>query len=175
MSGPPEARVIDSDGILALASAVHMYIKLHLSPQQRNPRSLSELLAACAALPVSRHPDDVAVLHNAYTIQQVVQTEFRKLQQLGYELATLTCQGSQIHQHARLGLPQWCDQQFKKPLSILFFRGPPYISLRRWASKCISGFLSVGVQRVLRTPQLHGRVTQKSKCRFFDRHGTPDA
>ena len=52
------------------------------------------------------------------------------------------CGDPQIHQTARLGLPQWCDQQSRKPRSILFSRGPPYISLQRLESKCISGFLS---------------------------------
>ena len=44
------------------------------------------------------------------------------------------------------------------------FLGPRCISLRRLASKYISGFLLVGVQRVFRTPQLHGRVTLVDMC-----------
>ena len=31
------------------------------------------------------------------------------------------CRDPQIHQTARLGLPQWCGQQSRKPRSILFF------------------------------------------------------
>ena len=31
------------------------------------------------------------------------------------------CSRSLIHHTARFGLPRWCDQPFKKPLSILFF------------------------------------------------------
>ena len=85
-----DSGTIDSDDLLALAAAVYMYIKLHLSPQTGYPCSLSELLAAFAALLVRLQTDDVPVLHNAYTIQQVVHTEFRMLQQLGCALATLT-------------------------------------------------------------------------------------
>ena len=58
------------------------------------------------------------------------------------------------------------------------FRGPPYISLQRLPSNCISGFLLVGVQRVLRTTQLHGRVTHVAsvmQCKLTPRHSTPDA
>ena len=61
-----------------------------------------------------------------------------------------------MHQTARLELPQWCDQQLKKHGQLCFFRGPPHISLQRLASTCILGFLLVGVQLVLRTPQPHG-------------------
>ena len=69
------------------------------------------------------------------------------------------CRDFQTHQTAPLGLPQWCDQQFKKPRSILFF-GALHTSLcNAWQAKCISGFLLVGVQRVLRAMQLHGKVT----------------
>ena len=56
---------VGSDDLLALAAAVHMYIKLHLSPQQRYPQSLSEQLTAFTELLVWRQPDDVPVLNNA--------------------------------------------------------------------------------------------------------------
>ena len=69
-----DSGIVDSDDLLALAAAFYMYMKLHLSPQQRYPRSLPEVLAAFAALPIRRHPDDVPELHNAFTIQQVVHT-----------------------------------------------------------------------------------------------------
>ena len=36
--------VIESEDIFALAAAVYMFIKLHLSPQQRYQRTLPELL-----------------------------------------------------------------------------------------------------------------------------------
>ena len=39
--------IIDSDDLLALAAAFYMHIQVHLSPQQRYPRSLPELLTAC--------------------------------------------------------------------------------------------------------------------------------
>ena len=74
-----------SDDLLALAAAVCMYIKLHFSPQQRYPRRFAKVLTAFAALLVRRQPEDVPELHNAYTIYQVVHTELRMLQQLGYE------------------------------------------------------------------------------------------
>ena len=85
-----DSDVIESDDILALAAAVYMFIKLHLSPQHRYPRSLPELLTAFAALPTSQQPGDVPVLHNAFTIQRVAHIGFRMVQQLGCELATLT-------------------------------------------------------------------------------------
>ena len=66
-----------------------MNIKLHLSPQQKYPRSLPELLTAFAALHVRRQRDDVPVLRSASTVQRVVHAEFRMLQQVGYELATI--------------------------------------------------------------------------------------
>ena len=85
-----ESDLVDSDDLLALAAAVYMYIKLHLSPKQRYPRCLPELLTAFAALLVRRQPDDVPVLQSASTVQRVVHAEFRMLQQLGCELTTLT-------------------------------------------------------------------------------------
>ena len=56
-------------------------------------RAILPHASACAAPLAGGQPDDVPVLHNAYTIQQVVHTEFRMLQQLSYELATLTPHG----------------------------------------------------------------------------------
>ena len=58
-----------SDDILALAAAVYLFIKLHLSPQQRYPRTLPELLTAVAALLTRQQPDDAPVRHNACTIR----------------------------------------------------------------------------------------------------------
>ena len=52
----------------ALATAVYMFMKLHLSPQQRYPRMLPELLTAVAAPLTRQQPGDVPVLHIAYTI-----------------------------------------------------------------------------------------------------------
>ena len=66
-----------------------MFIKLHLSLQQRYPRTLPELLTAVAAPLTRQQPDDAPVLHNACAIQQVTHVEFRMLEQLGCELATL--------------------------------------------------------------------------------------
>ena len=40
-----------------------------------------------------------------------------------------------IHQTSRLGLPQCCDQKFKKATVNFLFRDPQYISLPRLASK----------------------------------------
>ena len=54
--------LIDSDDLLAQAAAVYMYVKLHVSPQQRNPCSLPGPLAAFAALLLHRQPDDVTEL-----------------------------------------------------------------------------------------------------------------
>ena len=82
-----DSGIVDSDDLLALDAAVYMYIKLHLSPQQRHPHSLPELLAAFAALFVRRQPDAVPGLHSASAVQRVVHAEFRMLQQLGYELS----------------------------------------------------------------------------------------
>ena len=56
----------------------------------RSKGSLPELLTAFAAPLVRRQPDDGPVRHNAFSSQQVVHTEFRMLQQLDCELATLT-------------------------------------------------------------------------------------
>ena len=44
------AGIIDFDDLLALAAADYMYIHLHLSPRQRYPRSLPELLTTFEAL-----------------------------------------------------------------------------------------------------------------------------
>ena len=65
-----DSGIIDSDDLLALAAAVHMYIKLRVSPQQRYPHRLPELLTAFTALLVRRQPDDVPVLHNASAMQR---------------------------------------------------------------------------------------------------------
>ena len=67
--------MIDSDDLLALAAAVHVHIKLHSSPQQRYPRSLTEITTTFAALLVRRQPDDVPELHNVYTIQRIQDVE----------------------------------------------------------------------------------------------------
>ena len=73
--------VIELDDILALA-AVNMFIKLHLSPQQRYARALPELLRSFS-VQLTRQP-------HAYTIQRVAHIQFRMLEQLGYDLGTLT-------------------------------------------------------------------------------------
>ena len=65
------SNVIEPGDVLAVAAAVFMFIKLHLSPQQRYPRTLPELLTAVAALLTRRQPNDAAVLHNAHTIAHV--------------------------------------------------------------------------------------------------------
>ena len=71
-----DSDVIEHDDILALAAAVYMIIKLHLSPQQRYPRTLPELLTAVAELLTRQQPDDIPVLlHNASTIQQISHIE----------------------------------------------------------------------------------------------------
>ena len=88
-----DSDVIEPDDILALAAAVNVLIKLHLSPQQSKARTLPELLTAVAALLARPQPDDALVLHSACTIQQVTHIEFRMLEQLGQELATLTLHG----------------------------------------------------------------------------------
>ena len=85
-----DSGMIDSGGLFALAAVVYMNIKLRLSPRQMYPHSLTELLTAFTALLVRQQPDDVLALHNAYTIQHVVQAEFRMLHKLGNELATLS-------------------------------------------------------------------------------------
>ena len=59
-----DSDIIGSDDLLALA-AVYMYMKLHVSLQQRYPHSLSESLTAFTALLVRLQHDDVPVLHNA--------------------------------------------------------------------------------------------------------------
>ena len=74
----------------SLAAAVYMFIKLHLSPQQKYPRTPTEQLAAFAALLTRQQPGDVSVLHNAFSIQRAAHIEFKMLEQLGHELATLT-------------------------------------------------------------------------------------
>ena len=72
-----DSDVIDLDDILALIAAVYVFIKLNLSPQQRYPRTLPELLAAVAELLTRQQPDDVPVLHKTSTIQHITHTEFR--------------------------------------------------------------------------------------------------
>ena len=48
-----DSDVIAPDDIHALTAAVYMFTKLHLSPQERDPRTLPELLTAVAA-PLTR-------------------------------------------------------------------------------------------------------------------------
>ena len=78
------------DDILALAAALYMFIKLNPLPQQRYPRTLPDLLTAGAELLTRHQPDDLPVLHNTRTSQQVTHVEFRVLEVLGFELAALT-------------------------------------------------------------------------------------
>ena len=85
-----DAEVIMLDDILALAAALYMFIKLNPLPQQRYPRTLPDLLTAGAELLTRHQPDDLPVLHNARTSQQVTHVEFRVLGVLGFELAALT-------------------------------------------------------------------------------------
>ena len=82
--------VIDLDDTLALSAAVHMFIKLNLLPGQRYLHTLPELLTAVAALLTRHQPDDVPVLHTARTIQQITHVQFRILELLEFDLATLT-------------------------------------------------------------------------------------
>ena len=70
----------------------------------------------------------------------------------GRELGLRNCEGSQIHQTARLGLPQWC--------TILFF-----VALQqRLASKCISGFLYGGRTPGVAYPAAPRQGNTYSKC-----------
>ena len=56
----------------------------------RIPLGLGTSLPELLTLLVTRQLDDVPGLHRASTVQRVVHAEFRMLQQLVYELATLT-------------------------------------------------------------------------------------
>ena len=61
---------------------------------------------------------------------------------------------------------------------LFFFRGRPYRLFATLGKQMHFGFPFGGVQRVLRTPQLHGRVKQVARVmqrRHILRHGTPDA
>ena len=55
--------VMRPDDILALAASVYMFIKLHLSTQQRYPRTLHELCTAFSALFTRQQPAHDPVLH----------------------------------------------------------------------------------------------------------------
>ena len=68
-----DSDVTELDDILAVAAAVY---NVHQT-------------ASFTAL-TRQQPGDVSVLHNAHTIQRVAHVQLRMLEQLGYELATLT-------------------------------------------------------------------------------------
>ena len=78
---PSQFTLVNLHDLLALAAAVYLYIKLHLSTQQRYPHSLPELFTAFTAPLVRRHSGDVPRLHSASTVQRVVHAEFRMPQQ----------------------------------------------------------------------------------------------
>ena len=61
----------------------------------------SELLSAVAELLTRQQPDDVPVLHNASTIQQVTHIEFRMLE-LPHELGEIS-----LHSEAVVTKPAW--------------------------------------------------------------------
>ena len=134
---------VDSDDLLALAAAVCMYIKLHLSLQQQYPHSLPELLTAFTA---GRKPDGVPVLHNAFTIQRVVHSEFRMLQQLGYQLTTLTPMAWVDIFRQRLTLRQWQPQGDPSTSSDRQLVLTPSVSLPNFVSKRRRLFHSGAIQ-----------------------------
>ena len=78
-----DSNVIELDEILALTATFYMFIKLNLSPQQRYPHTLPELLT-------KKQPDGAPVLHNTGTIQRITHNKFRILELQEFELATLT-------------------------------------------------------------------------------------
>ena len=73
--------MIEPDDILALAAAIYMFMKLHLSPKQRYPRKLpvAALLTRQLWYSTMRNPSS-----GSHT------SKFRMPEQLGYELAILT-------------------------------------------------------------------------------------
>ena len=70
-----DSNVSEHDDILALTAAIYVFIKLNLSPQQRYPRTLPELLTAFAELLTRQQPDDVPVLHDTSTIRLTQQQQ----------------------------------------------------------------------------------------------------
>ena len=101
---------------LAMVAAVHIYIKLNFTPQQRYPHALPQLLEAFAALPRSE-PHNVPALHE----EQVVHQEFFLLEELGHELAVFT-----PSEYASNGAPYGgdykeahCTSKGKKPSLLL--------------------------------------------------------
>ena len=77
-------------------------------------------------------------------------------------MGCVCCKGSRMHQTACFGLPQWCDQQFVNHSQFCFSRSS--IHLFATHGKCISGFLLVGVQRVLRTLAATAQGNIFGKC-----------
>ena len=70
------------------------------------------------------------------------------------------CRGSHMHQNTRLGLPQWCDQQFKKKTrSILFFVVLDTSLCNAWQANAFRVSFWVGAPQMSHTPQLHNRET----------------
>ena len=82
-----------------------------------------------------------------------------------------------IHQTACLGLPQWCDQQLRKPRSILFFVASIHLFATLGKQVHFGLHFAGRTASVLRTPQLHGRVTHIASVMLrtqVPRHSTPD-
>ena len=87
------------------------------------------------------------------------------------------CKGSQIHRTALAGLPQWCDQQFKKNQSILFFAALHTSLCNARQANAFWGPLggrTAGVAYIAATRQ--GNTYSKCDLRIqIPRHSTPDA
>ena len=85
-----DADVIEVDDIFALGAAVYMFVMINLSLLHSYRRTLPELLTEVAELLTRHQPNDFPVWYTARIIQQVTRVEFRILDILELELATLT-------------------------------------------------------------------------------------
>ena len=74
------------------------------------------------------------------------------------------CKGSQIHQTARLGLPQWCDQQFKKNHGQFCFSWPSIHLFATLGKQLHFGSLFGGRPAGVAYPVATRQGNTKSKC-----------
>ena len=119
--------------ILPLAAAVYIFVEMNPAPAQvpqQTARPLADLLTTVARFLTRRQPHNAPSFHTAWTIQQIVNEEYRILEVLDYELATHTSAWIEVFER-RLCLWRQRLQQSRRPACSL--------TVRKLLMKCTFG------------------------------------
>ena len=135
--GPKGKTMTPAFSMSSLAAGVYILVKMNPAPApdpHQLARPLADLLTAIARLLARRQPHNAPSLHTAWTIQQIVNEEYRILEGLNYELATHT--PAALIEVFKQRLSLWWQQQLQQSQRPLLSPAPPQLAHSRCARYC---------------------------------------